>query len=276
MNWLRNSISFLLIFLIICGCTPTSYIQQQHPKTNIQLNFETKAALPVGKGKTAGQAPTLTLAELHHKYPRDFVFSGSNKKHEVALTFDDVPDVRFTPQILDILKQYGVKATFFAIGNRVSAHPELVLRIVREGHEIGNHSFTHPNLPKVDNTRFHEEIQRTDKVLSSIINAHSKLFRPPYGNITEPQILWLASHKYKIINWNVDSLDWKGLSAQQVMENVLGHIHNGSIILQHGGGGDKEDLSGTIKALPVIIRHLKSKGMKLVTISQLMDMPKKK
>ncbi|SFL81563.1 Peptidoglycan/xylan/chitin deacetylase, PgdA/CDA1 family [Paenibacillus sp. 1_12] len=258
-----------------CGANTAQMEQPNQPGQSIQQKLSAQKDtsstphLLAGKEDTERANKPLTLADLHHKYRSTFLFNGPRSLRQAALTFDDVPDTTFTVQILDILKSYGVKATFFVVGNRAAAHPEIVRRIHDEGHIIGSHSYTHPNLSKTSDANFRDEIQRTEEVLSSITGSKPKLFRPPYGNVTEPQILWLASQKYHIINWNVDSLDWKGLNADQVADNVLGHVVPGAVILQHGAGGEGENLAGTVQALPRIIEKLQEAHIELVTIPQL-------
>ncbi|NHN30612.1 polysaccharide deacetylase family protein [Paenibacillus sp. S3N08] len=225
--------------------------------------------LQEGKENQERENVPLTLADLHQKYRSTFLFNGPSDVRQAALTFDDVPDTVYTNQILDVLKQYGVKATFFVVGNRAEAHPEVVTRIMKEGHAIGNHSYSHPNLAKTDDDKFRDEVLRTEQILAGITGYTHKLFRPPYGNVTEPQILWLASQNYHIINWNVDSLDWKGLTAEQVTANVLGHVVPGAVILQHGAGGEGEDLTGTVQALPIIIEKLIASHIQLVTVPEI-------
>lgn len=214
----------------------------------------------------------MSLSDLHHKYPTYYVLNGPMSKRQVALTFDDAPDAVFTPRVLDALKQAGVKATFFVIGNRAEAHPDIMARIVREGHRIGNHSYDHANLPKLTDPEFQREVIRTDRIIRKYTGSDPILFRPPYGNTDENQILWLASKGKRIVGWNVDSLDWKGLDADQVSTNVLGHVHPGSIILQHSAGGKGEDLSGTIAAIPRIVKSLRKDGVKFVTVDDLLGL----
>jgi peptidoglycan/xylan/chitin deacetylase (PgdA/CDA1 family) len=227
--------------------------------------------LLAGKESNERQNRPLTLADLHQKYRSTFLFNGPAEQRKAALTFDDVPDARFTPQILDILKQYGVRATFFVVGNRAEAHPEMVKRMQEEGHVIGSHSYSHPNLLQVSDAVFQDEILKTEQALAGITGYKPRLFRPPYGNISEEQIKWMASLNYHIINWNVDSLDWKGLNADQVTANVLGHIKPGAVILQHGGGGEGEDLTGTVQALPKIIESMNNAGIQTVTVAELFN-----
>ncbi|TDF99866.1 polysaccharide deacetylase family protein [Paenibacillus piri] len=227
--------------------------------------------LSAGRESVQRENRPLSLADLHHKYESTFLFNGPSGQRKAALTFDDVPDTEYTPQLLDILKQYGVRATFFTIGNRAEAHPDIVKRMVDEGHAIGSHSYSHPNLPRVSDAVFQNEILRTEQALAPLIGYKPRLFRPPYGNISEDQIQWMASLNYHIINWNVDSLDWKGLTADQVSANVLGHVKPGAVILQHGAGGEGEDLIGTVQALPKIIESLTHSGIQLVTVPELFN-----
>ncbi|PZD95750.1 polysaccharide deacetylase family protein [Paenibacillus sambharensis] len=215
----------------------------------------------------------MSLADLSRKYPSTFVLSGSKGQREVAMTFDDAPDAVFTPLVLDALKKAGVKATFFCVGNRIEAHPDVMRRIVAEGHVVGNHSYSHPNLPKLSDARFREEIQKTDKLIKAYTGYAPSFIRPPYGNITEEQIKWLASQHRRVVNWNVDSLDWKNLNREQVAVNVLAHIGPGAIILQHSGGGVGQDLTGTVQAVPEIVAKLRQDGVRFVTIPGMLGIP---
>ncbi|SEN35394.1 polysaccharide deacetylase family sporulation protein PdaB [Paenibacillus sophorae] len=220
-------------------------------------------------------AAPLTLGQLIRKYPNAIKTNGPRIK-EIALTFDDVPDPRFTPQILDVLRRYRVKATFFIVGRRAAKHPALVKRIVREGHSIGNHSYNHPQFTKLSLRQFRSQIKRAENIINKIAGFRPRLIRPPYGEITEQQLKWAEAQGYKLVNWNVDSLDWKGLSRQQVKRNILSHAGKGSIILQHGGGGTGSNLKGTIEALPDVIETLRRKGYTFVTIPEMLNVPEQK
>src|SRR5690606_33012994 len=133
----------------------------------------------------------LSLADLHQKYKSNFILSGPPHKREIALTFDDAPDTYFTPQVLDALKKMNVKATFFIVGNRAEKHPEIVRRMVREGHAIGNHSYNHANFNKLSDAALRAQIKKTDEILEKLIGYRPVIVRPPYGNVTEGQIKWL-------------------------------------------------------------------------------------
>lgn len=217
----------------------------------------------------------LSLSQLLHKYPETFKTKGPQSK-VIALTFDDVPDPRFTPQLLDVLKAYHVKATFFVVGSRAQKHPALVKRMIREGHAVGNHSYNHPQFVKLNMHDFRAQIIQTENIIQTLAGYKPKLIRPPYGDISEPQLKWAKYHGYKLVNWNVDSLDWKGLSKTQVRNNILAHAGKGAIILQHGGGGHGSNLSGTIEALPEVITILRKRGYTFVTVPQLLHVSKNK
>jgi len=262
--------------LMVCSGCAQFKTNQAPPKVITKKSVQTPRTPNLQDGPERGvrKPHPITLADLRAKYKTMFLLNGPASKREVALTFDDAPDDRFTPQILDVLKREGVKATFFVVGNRIEAHPEIVQRMVKEGHVVGNHSYNHPNLPKLNDADFQNQINKTDLLIQSISGYRPTFIRPPYGNISEKQIQWLASQHKIIVNWNVDSLDWKGLNAEQVKTNVLAHVRPGSIILQHSAGGSGEDLSGTVQALPLIINKLRNDGVKLVTVSELLNLPR--
>jgi peptidoglycan-N-acetylglucosamine deacetylase len=228
------------------------------------------------QGQARSSQKKLTLSQLVVKYPETFKMRGSSQEKKVALTFDDGPDTRFTPRVLDALKTNQVKATFFLLGSKASSHPDIVRRIVREGHVIGNHSYSHANLPKLTADSFQNQIERSESVLQGLTGYAPKLIRPPYGAINEEQVKWMADHHYLIVNWNVDSLDWKSLKSDQVLQNIMQQTKPGSIILQHSGGADSQDLSGTVQALGPLISKLKAAGYSFVTVPELLHVAKSK
>lgn len=202
--------------------------------------------------------------------------SGPAASRKAALTFDDAPDVRFTPQILAILAKHKVKATFFLLGTLAKQHPDMVARIVQGGHVVGNHMHRHAYLPKLSDEAYRNELQTSEQVLQSLIGYAPRLLRPPYGAIRPDQLLWAAEQHYVTVNWDVDSQDWRGLTKEQVKANVLGHVHPGCIILQHSGTGSSGNLAGTVQALPDIITQLRSMNYELVTIPELLGVAKEK
>ncbi|MGC5772926.1 polysaccharide deacetylase family protein [Paenibacillus pabuli] len=229
---------------------------------------------PVSKSDSS-EKEQLTLGQLRQKYADTFKTNGPSTK-QVALTFDDVPDPRFTPQVLDILKKYKVRATFFIVGNRAEKHPDLVKRMVKEGHIVGNHSYNHPVFSKLSMNAFRKQILHTGDIIRDLAGYTPKMIRPPYGDINEQQLQWSAKQRYSIVNWNVDSLDWKGLTKDKVKENILSAVKPGSIVLQHAGGGVGSNLNGTIEALPEVIEELRNRGYELVTLDEMLGLPKGK
>ncbi|WP_149095078.1 polysaccharide deacetylase family protein [Paenibacillus terrae] len=234
-----------------------------------------KEAVVVSSAQKSRQRATPTLAMLRKKHSDIFKMCGPHTQ-QIALTFDDVPDSRYTPQVLDILHANGIKATFFIVGHRAEKHSGMIRRIVREGHALGNHSYTHPDFRKASPERFRNQIKKTEHILEATVGFRPKLIRPPYGEITEPQIQWARRHGYMIVNWNVDSLDWKGLSKTQIHRNVIPATGPGSIILMHAGGGQSSNLKGTVQSLPGLIQALKAKGYKFVTVPRLLHTSERK
>ncbi|WP_083204941.1 polysaccharide deacetylase family protein [Bacillus sp. FJAT-27264] len=253
----------------ISSNVPEAFFSKGNPEGPAETTSSKEAARPRKDSKG------LTLSQLLHKYPETIKTSGPRRKI-IALTFDDVPDPRFTPQLLDVLRKYNVKATFFVVGSRAEKHPGLVARMIREGHVIGNHSYNHPQFVKLRLNDFRTQIVRTENILQAIAGYKPRLIRPPYGDINEQQLKWAKSHGYKLVNWNVDSLDWKGLSKTQVKNNILSHAGKGAIILQHGGGGHGSNLRGSIQALPEVITSLRQRGYTFVTVPQLLQISKSK
>ncbi len=212
----------------------------------------------------------MSWMKLQKQFPGSYVLNGPRNMRKVALTFDDAPDPRFTPAILDILAQYDVCATFFIVGNRAQKHPQLVQRIQREGHTIGNHSYDHAVMSKLSLSGYRKQIWSTDAILKNIIGYSPRYVRPPYGELLPQQVRWSKQAGYTIVNWDVDSVDWKNSPSSAVLRNIKKTLQPGSIILQHAGGGDGQDLSGTVKALPQLILLLRNKGYELVTLPELL------
>lgn len=220
--------------------------------------------------------PQREIVDLSSMFPQLFLREGSQKAKRVALTFDDGPDSVYTPQILDVLKEQNVKATFFLIGKRAEIFPDVVKRMSDEGHIVGNHTWSHPNIIKLDHAAMLKEILEAEKAISKLTGYRPALFRSPYGSIDQNRVKELAKLNYKIIAWSVDSLDWKSLTAEQVKYNVLENVKEGSVILQHSSGSKEENLTGSVAALRDIIVTLKKEGYQFVTIPEMFNIPYKK
>ncbi|WP_102347659.1 polysaccharide deacetylase family protein [Bacillus sp. Marseille-P3661] len=206
---------------------------------------------------------------LQAKYPDIMIYKAQTNQKVIALTFDDGPDQRFTPQILDVLNNYNVKATFFLLGTRAHTYPDITQRIFNEGHVIGNHTYWHPQLTKTGLSNMIWEINKNEQELKSIINMETSLFRAPYGALTEQQVQQLGKMGYRGIGWSVDSEDWKSLSSEKIKAKILNAVHPGAIILMHSAGHWTQDLSGTVQALNELIPYLQKKGYEFVTVPDL-------
>lgn len=202
-------------------------------------------------------------------FPDVFVRQGPSQ-NRIALTFDDGPDVLYTPQILAILAREHVHATFFVLGIQVERYPAMTKRILREGHALGNHSFDHADLARVSSARLNWEVASTDRLLRRYTGLHSAWFRPPYGSVNPPVLRRMQKMGYRVVNWSVDSNDWRSLSAERVEANVLSAVRPGSIILQHCNGNQNEILAGSVAALPRIIQTLRARGYSFVTVPELL------
>ena len=198
---------------------------------------------------------------------RSVYSSHFNEENKIALTFDDGPHPVYTPQILDILRQYGIHATFFLIGENAERYPELVLRILREGHEIGNHTYGHANLQKTEPEQIREEILSAENILLQIGDMRPKLLRPP-GGLYDGRVCEAArALDYDIILWTVDTLDWAHPSVETIEETVKSRVQCGDIILCHDFVGGAP--SPTPEALRRILPDLFSRDFEFVTVSEL-------
>jgi peptidoglycan-N-acetylglucosamine deacetylase len=210
-------------------------------------------------------------------YPSLF-HQGAGTEHQVALTFDDGPDPTWTPQILDILKRYNLKATFFLVGSQAEQYPDLVKRIVAEGHMVGNHTYTHANLALISPEQVQIEANATQRLIESITGRSTTLFRPPYNADSTPaSIAELAPLKqiqddqYLIVMENIDPEDWARPGADVILDRIKQERNNGSLILLHDAGGNREQ---TVEALPMIIDWLEARGDQIVPLSDLLQTPR--
>ena len=178
----------------------------------------------------------------------------------VHLTFDDGPHPVHTPEVLELLDRYNARATFFVVGYLVQRYPELVQRIVDEGHILANHTWSHENLTKLSRKAFDRTIARTQEVLGGRASA---CLRPPYAAITAANREWAAAHGLDVILWDVSGADWLDFTAEEIAGRVLRGAFDGSIVMLHDGGGDR---SRTVRALEMILEGLSERGMRFLPI----------
>ena len=228
----------------------------------------------------------LIIDEHMEVYPRTYVIEQYGyRPNQVALSFDDGPDPKWTPKVLDILKKKGVKGTFMLIGSEAAQNVGLMKRVVREGNEIGNHTYTHPDISEISNRQLDLELTFTERLFASKLGVQPLYFRPPYDIDEEPDtddqaapVERIQQAGYTIIGSKIDTNDWDEhprKSPQEITDSVLAQLETmktkpqfrGSIILLHDGGGDR---SATIAALPVLIDALRAHGYTIVPVSTLM------
>ncbi len=192
-----------------------------------------------------------------------------NMNMEIALTFDDGPHPYYTERILEILDKYDVKATFFFVGQNIENYPDAARKVYEAGHEIGNHTYTHHRVRSMEQGELLREMNRCDDAIYEIDEYRTRLFRPPEGAFDGDVEKAARSMDYSIILWSVDTRDWEHSAPGTILENVLGHVRSGDIILMHDYIGRE---SPTPKALELMIPALIERGYKFVTVSQLMEL----
>ncbi|MBA3732976.1 glycosyltransferase [Patescibacteria group bacterium] len=219
----------------------------------------------------------LISKENFNDYPKPYVITQYGKSdRKIALTFDDGPDDSYTSKILDILKNKNAPATFFLVGENIGSFPSLVRREYEEGHEIGNHTFSHPNISEISQTQLRLELSVTERMIESSTGHQSLLFRAPFAVDSEPttpdQMIPVAEVSrlgYLMVGMHIDPSDWESPPSGQIISRVLSQIESGqgNVVLLHDGGGEREQ---TVLALPKLIDTLRAKGYNLVLVSDLL------
>jgi len=225
-------------------------------------------------------ASGLITEERLVSFPSPYVIErrGGLAPKRIALTFDDGPDAEWTPRILDVLAKEKVPAAFFVIGINADLEPRLLSRIRREGHEIGNHTFSHPNISAIGGAQLRLEMNATERLLESRLGLRSLLFRPPYAEDVEPEtpdqvapLLSASARGYYTIGMKLDPDDWKSPGVAHIVDETVrgAKAGEGNVVLLHDGGGDR---SQTVAALPLLIHRLRAEGFELVSIATLLGL----
>lgn len=206
-----------------------------------------------------------TSAEVYFGYSTRKVpiYNVETEEKQVAISFDAAWGADKTQGILDILKEFDVKATFFLVGFWVDGHEDMVRAIDEAGMDIGTHSNTHPDMVKLDKATMKEELESSISKIKAVTGEDVELFRAPFGSYNNDLLEVAESLNLKTIQWDVDSLDWKGLSASEITNRVVSKAKNGSIILMHNNADNVLD------ALRLTLNRLKIKGYKVTSISNL-------
>ena len=221
------------------------------------------------------------LSEQYNKLPmpESITRQGDPGKHKVALTFDDGPDPKWTPKILQILKEKNAPASFFVLGTQAQHYPDLLERIVRAGHEVGNHTYTHQNIADESDEQIELELNATTRLIEAVTGHSTAFFRPPFGIDGTPSqpgevrsLRVVRDLGYLTVAESIDPDDWERPGAQAILDRVKNQrVSGGAVILMHDGGGDR---SQTVEALPGIIDWLRSRGDVIVPLGDIIDLPR--
>ncbi len=268
------------------GAPPPASLETINPST--EVNFIGRGELlqiasepsPGSRTIKVDDANATITGETYTKMPASFVVRRAGEMPgKIALTFDDGPDPQWTPKILDILKEKGVHATFFIIGENGAAYPRLVQRELAEGHDLGNHTFTHPNLGETPNGVAALELNATQRLIEALTGRSTRLCRPPYLGDAEPttaeEIAPMQEAErlgYLIVGLKIDPDDWQKPAPDLIVERVVAQATDpdpekrGQVVLLHDAGGDR---AATVAALPKLIDALRAKGFEFATVSEL-------
>ena len=225
------------------------------------------AALAGAAGGTFAYGASAAKSQL---FGRTF-FAGDPARKQIALTYDDGPNDVHTERLLEVLARHGARATFFLIGKYVAARPQLARRVAEAGHEVGNHTFTHPNLIFAGADALRRELDDCERALTDAVGPHSRLFRPPFG-ARRPATLRVARRLGLVpVMWSVKCWDWKE-PAEQIEAHAVRQMHPGAVVLLHDGGhvAMGADRSGTVTATDRIISRYKEEGWEFVTVGEMM------
>ncbi|MGE5404707.1 MAG: polysaccharide deacetylase family protein [Candidatus Saccharibacteria bacterium] len=204
---------------------------------------------------------------LAREYKGRIFLNGDTTNKNVCLTFDDGPDQVVTPQVINTLKSYNVKGSFFFIGKRVERYPKVVLGAYTNGDLVLNHSFTHPRLDLTSPLQVKQELTNTEQAIFNVIGRRPLLMRPPYGGIDAQVVEDVYDQGCKAVLWSMDTLDWTGKTPEEITQSVLANVRPGDIILFH----TNENRIATAQALPGIITGLQERGYKILDLAQMLN-----
>jgi len=248
------------------GAEPVRAVKEPPAPVVGQIESVDPAAQP-----RVDEVPAASMAALPpgptRPAPQKYTYNSVNTSQPiVAMTFDDGPHPDLTPKLLDLLKKRNIRATFYVIGRNVAAYPEIARRMVEEGHEIGNHTYTHPALSKIGASRVKSELDRTSDIIRQVTGANPKTMRPPYG-ATNTSLSRRIHGEFSmpVIMWSVDPQDWRYRNASRVSSHIIANAKPGDIILAH------DIHPSTIAAMPAALDALLAKGFRFVTVSELLE-----
>ncbi len=215
----------------------------------------------VWRGRASGKIAGIQLAALSP------VHGGApGRRKRLALTFDDGPNTRYTPKILEVLAKHNAHATFFVLGVWAPKYPEVLRQTVAGGHEFGCHSWSHPDFTKLSEAAMRREIERWEAVVEPVMEGRARYFRPPYGAVNSRVRRVVNSMGYTVAMWSGDTSDWRRPGSNAIYRRAMSAARDGAIILMHDGGGPREQ---TVAAVKRMVPDLQARGYRLVTLSEL-------
>lgn len=230
----------------------------------------TTLSLSAGALSVTSGAAYYATCSVRSQWLGESVWHGREDTSSVALTFDDGP-ADDTAAILDMLAEQNLKATFFMVGRQVERYPQLARRVAQEGHEVGNHSYSHPVYLYHSARETRDQLRRAQEVINEATGIEPKLSRPPCGVRTPAYFAAAREMRLRTVQWSDAGFDWKRIGASAIAQNVLKKIRAGSIILLHDGDSHlKRDRRQTALSLPLIIEGLKMRGLRVAPLSELL------
>ncbi len=209
-------------------------------------------------------AAVIKMWDVPEKAAMAPVYHGSEAEKKISLTINVVWGEEYIPQILDILSENGVQATFFMGGQWVDDFPDLANKIAQNGHELGNHGYSHLHQERISKAANIEEIRKAETSIINVTGIKPELFAPPYGEKSDVILKAAEETGYTTIFWSIDTIDWQRPEPSVITERVLAGAHNGAIVLMH-------PTAPTVHSLPVVIKELKKQGYQLVKVSSLLE-----
>ena len=220
---------------------------------------------------TAGAAAYQAMAPSAQLYGATFV-SGPRGSKRIALTYDDGPNDPHTYRLLEVLQKHNAHATFFLIGRYVQQHPAIVREIVKAGHEIGNHTFTHPNLAVASEIQNRLQIEECQRAIFEVTGEAPHLFRPPFGGRRPATLKIARALRLEPVMWNVTSYDWQVPPAEKIVKTCIRQMRGGDVILMHDGSHDvfAADRAQTVLATGILLDRYQAEGYEFMTVAQMM------
>lgn len=245
---------------MLVSCSAKDDKEESKKRTMANPSYKTPTLHSAGLRNPAINLPSTLPGSIGVSHSR-----GRTTLPYIAMTYDDGPHPQNTPRLLDMLRQRNIKATFYVIGRSVNMYPQITRRIVAEGHEIGNHTWTHRKLTALSDASVRSEMNRTRDAIVAATGVQPRTMRPPYGALRRDQREWIfKEYGYPTILWNVDPEDWRRPGPSVVASRIINSTRNGSIVLAH-------DLhKPSVDAMPATLDGLLRKGFKFVTVSQLL------